>query len=176
MVSEQYGEEQFMAWRRGYTVRPPPISSFSIHYPGNDPRYKLINDIRLSVSGTLMRSFDGGKLTLERKYPRSESLKDCMDRTIPYYEQVIVPEAIEKGKRVLIASSENVIRGLLMILCEIPEEKISGLGTLSRIIIVMQNEKCKYSFVSHFDCIHLYFFRQKFPTACHSYMTSSQNA
>jgi len=74
-----------------------------------------------------MRSFDGGKLTLERKLPKSESLKDCMDRTIPYYEQVIVPEAIEKGKRVLISSSENAIRGLLMVLCEIPVEEISGL-------------------------------------------------
>ncbi len=75
-----------------------------------------------------MRSFDGGKITLERKLPKSESLKDCMDRTIPYYEQVIVPEAIEKGKRVLISSSENAIRGLLMVLCEIPVEEISGLG------------------------------------------------
>jgi len=127
MVSQKYGEKQFKAWRRGYTVRPPPVSSFSVHYPGNDPRYKLINDIRISVSETIMRSFDGGKLSLERKLPKSESLKDCMDRTIPYYQQQIVPDAIEKGKRVLISSSENAIRGLLMVLCEIPEDKISEL-------------------------------------------------
>jgi hypothetical protein len=74
-----------------------------------------------------MRSFDGRKLSLERKLPKSESLKDCMDRTIPYYEGEIVPEAIEKGKRVLISSSENAIRGLLMVLCDIPVEKISEL-------------------------------------------------
>lgn len=127
MVSQQYGEKQFKAWRRGYTVRPPPVSSFSVNYPGNDPRYKLIKDIRISLSETIMRSFDSGKFSLERKLPKSESLKDCMDRTIPYYEQVIVPEAIEKGKRVLISSSENAIRGLLMVLCEIPVEKISEL-------------------------------------------------
>lgn len=127
MVSQQHGEKQFKAWRRGYTVRPPPVSSFSVNYPGNDPRYKLIKDIRISLSETIMRSFDSGKFSLERKLPKSESLKDCMDRTIPYYEQVIVPEAIEKGKRVLISSSENAIRGLLMVLCEIPVEKISEL-------------------------------------------------
>jgi 2,3-bisphosphoglycerate-dependent phosphoglycerate mutase len=127
MVSQKYGERQFKAWRRGYTVRPPHVSSFSVHYPGNDPRYKLITDIRLSISETIMRSFDGRKLSLERKLPKSESLKDCMDRTIPYYEGEIVPEAIEKGKRVLISSSENAIRGLLMVLCDIPVEKISEL-------------------------------------------------
>ena len=120
MVSQKYGERQFKAWRRGHTVKPPAVSSFSVHYPGNDPRYKLITDIRVSVSETIMRSFDGRKLSIERKLPKSESLKDCMDRTIPYYEQEIVPEAIEKGKRVLISSSENAIRGLLMVLCEIP--------------------------------------------------------
>ena len=36
-------------------------------------------------------------------------------------------QAIEKGKRVLISSSENAIRGLLMVLCEIPRDKISEL-------------------------------------------------
>lgn len=52
---------------------------------------------------------------------------DCMDRTIPFFTERIVPEAIDNGKRVLISSSENAIRGLLMHLCDIPEEEIVGL-------------------------------------------------
>jgi bisphosphoglycerate-dependent phosphoglycerate mutase len=64
-------------------------------------------------------------LTNKRKFPKTESLKDCMSRTIPYYTDVIVPNSIEKGKSVLIASSENAIRGLLMYLCDIPEDKIN---------------------------------------------------
>lgn len=52
---------------------------------------------------------------------------DCMDRTIPFFTERIVPEAINNGKRVLISSSENAIRGLLMHLCDIPEEEIVGL-------------------------------------------------
>lgn len=50
-----------------------------------------------------------------------------MDRTIPFFTERIVPEAINNGKRVLISSSENAIRGLLMHLCDIPEEEIVGL-------------------------------------------------
>jgi len=55
MVEQKYGEKQFKAWRRGYTVRPPPVSSFSVDYPGNDMRYKHLNDIRISISETIMR-------------------------------------------------------------------------------------------------------------------------
>ena len=42
-----------------------------------------------------------------------------MERTIPYYANCIVPDSIAQGKSVLIASSENAIRGLLMHLCEV---------------------------------------------------------
>ena len=45
--------------------------------------------------------------------------KDCMERTIPYFTDHIVPDSIAQGKNVLIASSENAIRGLLMHLCEV---------------------------------------------------------
>ena len=62
-----------------------------------------------------------------RKLPKTESLKDCMDRTIPYFAERIMPDAVSQGKRVLISSSENAIRGLLMHLCEIPKEEITGL-------------------------------------------------
>ena len=47
-----------------------------------------------------------------------------MERTIPYFKDIIVPGSIALGKNVLIASSENAIRGLLMHLCEIPTERI----------------------------------------------------
>lgn len=128
MVKQRHGEKQFMMWRRGYAVKPPPVSSFSPQYPGNDVRYnKYLKDVRISLSETLIRSIESRKFSLHRKLPKSESLKDCMDRTIPYFTEQIMPEAVEKGKRVLIASSENAIRGLLMHLCEIPEEKIAGL-------------------------------------------------
>lgn len=128
MVKQRHGDEQFKSWRRGYNSPPPKVSSFSPHYPGNDRRYiKYLNDIRFSFRESLIRSIEQGRPTLHRKLPKSESLKDCMDRTIPFFTERIVPEAVDQGKRVLISSSENAIRGLLMHLCEIPEEKITEL-------------------------------------------------
>jgi bisphosphoglycerate-dependent phosphoglycerate mutase len=38
----------------------------------------------------------------------------------------MLPKAVSENKRVLIASSENAIRGMLMKLYIIPEEMISG--------------------------------------------------
>jgi 2,3-bisphosphoglycerate-dependent phosphoglycerate mutase len=128
MVKQRHGEKQFKAWRRGYDVRPPPVSSFSQHYPGNDVRYqKYLRDVRYSVRESIIRSIEAGKPTLVRKLPKTESLKDCMDRTIPYFVERIARDAIDQNKRVLISSSENAIRGLLMHLCDIPESKITGL-------------------------------------------------
>ena len=144
MVKQRHGEQQFKAWRRGYAVNPPPVSSFSPQYPGNDPRYnKYLKDVRFSVSETLIRWIESKKFSLHRKLPKSESLKDCMERTIPYFTDVIMPEAIDEGKRVLIASSENAIRGLLMHLCEIPEDKIAGLEIPNGLpLIYDMNSKC----------------------------------
>lgn len=128
MVKQRHGEKQFKAWRRGFDVRPPSVSSFSVNYPGNDNRYqKYLKDKRYSFRETLIRSIEKGELILQRKLPKTESLKDCMERTIPYFKQRIAVDAVDQGKRVLISSSENAIRGLLMHLCEIPEEEITGL-------------------------------------------------
>mmetsp|Transcript_21216 Transcript_21216/g.44552 ORF Transcript_21216/g.44552 Transcript_21216/m.44552 type:complete len:911 (-) Transcript_21216:2083-4815(-) len=144
MVKQRHGEKQFKAWRRGYAVKPPPVSSFSPNYPGNDERYnKYLKDVRYSISETLIRSIESKRFSFHRKLPKSESLKDCMDRTIPYFTNQIYPEAIAKGKRVLIASSENAIRGLLMHLCEIPEDKIAGLEIPNGVPIVFDlNSNC----------------------------------
>jgi len=127
MVKQRHGEKQFKAWRRGFNVRPPAVSSFSQNYPGNDPRYRYIRDVRYSLKESAIRSIETGKIRLARKLPKTESLKDCMDRTIPYFLERIAEDAVKKNKRVLISSSENAIRGLLMHLCDIPESEITGL-------------------------------------------------
>jgi hypothetical protein len=51
-----------------------------------------IDDVRISVTQTIMRSYDLGRLSIHRKLPRTESLKDCMERTIPYWTSTIEPE------------------------------------------------------------------------------------
>ena len=96
-----------------------------IHSIGNDARYvTYVQDINISWFETCIRSLAHGKLEIHRDFPKQESLKDCMDRTLPYYRDVIVPNSIQKNKNVLISSSENAIRGLLMYLCSIPPDQI----------------------------------------------------
>lgn len=137
MIARMYGEQQLMRWRRGYSVRPPPLNSFSPEFPGNDPRYvKFMTDVRYSVSDSMIRSIEFKRPTLTRKYSKTESLEDCNRRTIPFFKHSIMPDAVNQGKRILIASSENAIRGLLMHLCDIPEDKISQLNIPNGVPII----------------------------------------
>jgi bisphosphoglycerate-dependent phosphoglycerate mutase len=62
----------------------------------------------------------------------------CHDR---YFRDRIVPESINQGKRVLISSSENAIRGLLMYLCDIPESEITDLEIPNGLPIIFDCEK-----------------------------------
>ena len=126
MIGQRHGDKQLKIWRRSYATKPPKVSSFSHHYPGNDERYvKYVRDVRISIFETIMRSMAERRFQVHRAFPKTESLKDCMERTIPYFIETIKPNSIDLGKNVLIASSENAIRGLLMHLCEIPPERIS---------------------------------------------------
>lgn len=128
MIANEYGEDQLKKWRRGFKIQPPPVSSYSLSYPGNDyKRTKYVKDLRISVMESINRSIEAKQIQIHRKFPKSESLWDCMQRSIPFYTQRIVPEAVNEGKRVLITSHENAIRGILMHLCEIPEEAMSQL-------------------------------------------------
>eukprot|EP00804_Cyclotella_cryptica_P021265 CCRYP_001534-RA/>CCRYP_001534-RA protein AED:0.14 eAED:0.14 QI:1516/1/1/1/0.9/0.72/11/176/453 len=128
MIANEYGEAQLKKWRRGFKIRPPPVSSYSFQYPGNDyKRTKYVKDIPISWAETINRSIEARKMQVHRRFPKAESLWDCMQRSIPFYTQRIVPEAVNKGKRVLVTSHENAIRGILMYLCEIPEEAMNQL-------------------------------------------------
>ena len=110
--------------RRGYAERPPAVSPFSPHYPGNDERYTTYaHDLPVSLLQSAIRSIAHGRIEEHPALPRAESLKDCMERVTPYYVDTI-QKALDERKNVLVASSENAIRGLLMHLCEIPEDRV----------------------------------------------------
>jgi bisphosphoglycerate-dependent phosphoglycerate mutase len=47
-----------------------------------------VTDVRKSVRETIIRSIEAGRLELHPKLPKSESLRDCMERTIPYWRYV----------------------------------------------------------------------------------------
>jgi 2,3-bisphosphoglycerate-dependent phosphoglycerate mutase len=65
--------------------------------------------------------------------PAGESLKMTAERSIPYFEQEILPQ-LEKGKNVLVAAHGNSLRSIVMKLDNLSEEQVLGLeiptGTL----------------------------------------------
>ena len=72
--------------------------------------------------------------------PRSECLKDCVERTLPYWYSDIVP-ALKRGKTVLVAAHGNSIRGMLKNLDSISDEDITGLEVPTGIPLVYKLDK-----------------------------------
>jgi 2,3-bisphosphoglycerate-dependent phosphoglycerate mutase len=103
---EQYGEEQFMLWRRSYDVPPPPIADADEFSQFGDPRY--------------------ANLPPELK-PRSECLKDVVHRMLPYWYDAIVPDLVD-GRLVLVAAHGNSLRALVKHLDGISDEAIAKLN------------------------------------------------
>jgi 2,3-bisphosphoglycerate-dependent phosphoglycerate mutase len=104
---EQFGEEQFMLWRRSYDVPPPPLEGGGEWSQAGDPRYAAIE-----ASGDM---------------PRTECLKDVVARMLPYWESGIVPD-LRAGKVVLLAAHGNSLRALVKHLDGVSDEAIAGLN------------------------------------------------
>ena len=112
---DQYGEEQFMLWRRSYDVPPPPIDPDSEFAQTYDPRYAALPpDAR----------------------PRTECLKDVVNRLIPYWEDVIVGEGLRRGQTVLVAAHGNSLRALVKHLDGISDADIAALNIPTGIPLV----------------------------------------
>ncbi len=105
-VKNQYGEEQFKKWRRGYDVRPPALEVSDPRNPKNDPKYHGLT---------------------KEELPLTESLKNTGERFLPYWQEKIVPE-LKSGKTVLIVAHGNLIRALVKELDQISDEDITELN------------------------------------------------
>jgi 2,3-bisphosphoglycerate-dependent phosphoglycerate mutase len=102
---EEYGEEQFMLWRRSFDVPPPPIEDDSPYSQAGLPQYADLGD----------------------EMPRTECLKDVIARFLPYWDSSIVPD-LRAGKTVLVAAHGNSLRALVKHLDGISDEDIAGLN------------------------------------------------
>jgi len=102
---EQYGEEQFMLWRRSFDVPPPPLDDDSEFSQVGLPQYAGLGE----------------------EMPRTECLKDVIARFLPYWESSIVPD-LRAGHLVLIAAHGNSLRALVKHLDGIGDDDIAGLN------------------------------------------------
>jgi 2,3-bisphosphoglycerate-dependent phosphoglycerate mutase len=104
-VRAEFGDEQFMLWRRSYDVPPPPLSDDDQFSQIGDPRYA---DLLETV-------------------PRTECLKDVVGRMLPYWYDAIVPD-LRRYDVVLIAAHGNSLRALIKHLDGLSDEAVVSLN------------------------------------------------
>jgi 2,3-bisphosphoglycerate-dependent phosphoglycerate mutase len=102
----QYGDEQFMLWRRSYDVPPPPVADDDPLSQAGDPRYALLPDELL---------------------PRTECLRDVVQRMLPYWYDAIIPD-LAAGRVPLVVAHGNSLRALVKHLDGISDADIAELN------------------------------------------------
>jgi 2,3-bisphosphoglycerate-dependent phosphoglycerate mutase len=113
---QEFGDEQFMLWRRSYDVPPPPIPDDDPLSQSADPRYAgLPPELR----------------------PRTECLKDVMARMLPYWYDAVVPD-LGLGLTVLIVAHGNSLRALVKHLDGISDDAIAALNIPTGIPLVYE--------------------------------------
>ena len=113
-TSAKYGDEQVHIWRRSYAEPPPPLEDSDDRHPSHDKRYDGIADL-----------------------PATESLATTLDRVMPCWNEIIVPE-LKAGKNVLIAAHGNSLRALVKMLDAVPEDEITQFNIPTGIPLVYE--------------------------------------
>lgn len=98
----KYGEEQVKLWRRSADVRPPALTKDDERYPGNDHKYKDLN---------------------EKELPLTENLIDTIERVTEYWKSDIAP-VIKENKKVIIVAHGNSLRGLIKYLDNLSNDEV----------------------------------------------------
>ncbi|MFQ5451854.1 MAG: 2,3-diphosphoglycerate-dependent phosphoglycerate mutase [Nitrospinaceae bacterium] len=115
-TAARHGADQVLIWRRSYAIQPPPLPEDDDRFPGLDPRYAGLAPEDL---------------------PRTEALKDTVQRFLPYWFEEIVP-ILKAGKKVLICAHGNSLRALVKHLDHISDEKIVELNIPTGIPLVYE--------------------------------------
>ncbi|MCW2541432.1 MAG: phosphoglyceromutase [Frankiales bacterium] len=103
-VRAEFGDEQFMLWRRSYDVPPPPLADDDQHSQAGNARYA---DLLESV-------------------PRTECLADVVGRMLPYWYDAIVPDL--RNGTVLVAAHGNSLRALIKYLDDLSDDAVVSLN------------------------------------------------
>jgi 2,3-bisphosphoglycerate-dependent phosphoglycerate mutase len=105
-TASKHGEQQVLIWRRSFDIPPPALDETDERHPSFDRRYRELD---------------------RRALPQAESLKDTIERVLPYWHDAIVP-AIRAGRRVLVTAHGNSLRALVKYLDNVSNEAILELN------------------------------------------------
>jgi 2,3-bisphosphoglycerate-dependent phosphoglycerate mutase len=105
-TAQKYGDAQVLVWRRSYDIPPAPLAATDERNPQLDIKYQ-------DVAKELI--------------PLTESLKETVERIVPYWENNISKKLSETGE-VLVAAHGNSLRGIIKYLKKISDEDIVNLN------------------------------------------------
>jgi 2,3-bisphosphoglycerate-dependent phosphoglycerate mutase len=112
----KYGPEQVQKWRRSYGIRPPDLTDTDRRHPRFDPRYAHLKKAEL---------------------PRTESLKDTLQRVLPCWHETIAPN-LREGKNVLISAHGNSLRALVKYLDHLSDDEVAELDISAGLPLVYE--------------------------------------
>ncbi|HMM11116.1 MAG TPA: 2,3-diphosphoglycerate-dependent phosphoglycerate mutase [Bacteroidales bacterium] len=101
-TAAKFGNEQVLLWRRSFDVPPSPLAADDPRNPRLDPRYADVDPADL---------------------PLTESLKEVIERMLPFWESDIRPSLAKHGE-ILVAAHGNSLRALVMHLKKMSEDEI----------------------------------------------------
>ena len=104
-TAEKDGDAQVQIWRRSYDVPPVELTATDPRNPRLDPRYAAIGN----------------------EAPVTESLKDTVNRMVPYWENEI-RESLRKHDQILVAAHGNSLRAVIKHVKGISDEDIISLN------------------------------------------------
>ncbi|MDP2172243.1 MAG: 2,3-diphosphoglycerate-dependent phosphoglycerate mutase [Candidatus Cloacimonadaceae bacterium] len=115
-TAARYGDEQVSIWRRSYDIPPPPLTGDDPRFPGIDPRYASLSPDQI---------------------PLAESLKDTCKRSLPFWNEIIVPR-IYAGRRMIVSAHGNSLRAIVKSLDNISDADIVSLNIPTGIPLVYE--------------------------------------
>lgn len=127
-TAAKYGEEQVKIWRRSFDIMPPALEEADERNPKNQDQYRYEN---------------------KNDLPLTESLKETIERAVPYFESEIKPQMLA-NKRVLIAAHGNSIRALVKYFENLSADEIMEVNIPTGVPLV-------YEFDNDFKVINKYY-------------------
>ena len=102
-TTARHGAAQVKIWRRSYDIPPPPLAPEDERHPRFDLRYAGLDP---------------------RELPGTESLKDTLERVLPYWNARIAPE-LRAGHNVMVVAHGNSLRAMVKMLDNVSEGEIT---------------------------------------------------
>lgn len=128
-TAAKYGEDQVLIWRRSFDVKPPELDSTDERAPRNMEAYRNVEDKDI--------------------LPLHESLKETIERAVPYFEETIKPQMLD-GKRVLIVAHGNSLRSLVKYFDNMTDDEIMKVNIPTGVPLV-------YEFDNDFNVVNKYY-------------------